>query len=253
MKLGLQLFSLIGIMDKPDGLRTVMKHAADAGYDGVEFAGFYGLSADEVVEELKKNNLETAGVHLGWDNMNLENLENNPADVIATAKKIGAHSVTFASYNGKDEQDWIAFAKKIDNFGKMFREAGILLGYHNHRHEFKQINGKYVIDILLENCDPKNVFWELDPRHIVIAGVDPVEFAKKYSGRVPVLHMRDIEKLTGPDTADDTAVGSGIVDIPGVVKASGAHDWLVVEEGPGENNLEHIKMSADYIRKTFLA
>ncbi|MBR5528694.1 MAG: sugar phosphate isomerase/epimerase [Clostridia bacterium] len=253
MKLGLQLFSLIDIMNKPDGLRTVMKIAADAGYEGVEFAGFYGLSADEVVEELKKNNLVTAGIHLGWDNMNRENLISNPADVIGTAKKLGAHSVTFASYGGKTKEEWLAFAKEINEFGKMFADAGILLGYHNHRHEFQKFDDQYIIDILLENCDPKNVFWELDPRHIVIAGVDPVEFAAKYSGRVPVLHMRDIEKLTGPDTADDTAVGSGIVDIPGVVKASGAHDWLVVEEGPGSNNLEHIKMSADYIKKTFLA
>ena len=33
MKLGLQLFSLIDIMNTEDGLRKVLKIAADAGYD----------------------------------------------------------------------------------------------------------------------------------------------------------------------------------------------------------------------------
>jgi len=253
MKLGLQLFSLIDIMKGEDGLRKVIKIAHDCGYDGVEFAGFYGLSADEIKAELDKYGLETAGIHLGWDNMNRENLEKDPDDVINTAKKIGAQSVTFASYGGKSADEWVAFAKSINEFGKLFRKNGIYLGYHNHRHEFIKYDGKYAIDILLENCDPENVFWELDPRHIVVAKKDPVEFAKKYSGRVPFMHMRDIAKITGDDTADDTAVGSGIVDIEGVVKASGEHKWLIVEEGPGPENVKHAQMSADYIRKTFLS
>lgn len=252
MKLGLQLFTLIDIMNGEDGLRKVMKMAAEAGYEGVEFAGFYGLTVDEVVEELKKNNLETAGIHLGWDEMSFDNLDKNPDIVIGNAKKLGAQSVTVASYGGKTVEEWLAFAAKMNKYGEMFRKEGILFGYHNHRHEVLKMDGKYVIDILLENCDPENVFWELDPRHIIIPGEDPVYFAKKYSGRIPVLHMRDVECITGPDTAKDTAVGLGIVDIPGVVAASGDHKWLVVEEGPGPDNAEHVKISADYIKKTFL-
>lgn len=252
MKLGLQLFSLIDIMNGEDGLRKVLKIAAESGYEGVEFAGFHGLSVDEINEELEKNNLVTAGIHLGWDEMSWANLETNPDIVINTAKKLGAHSVTVASYGGKTVEEWLTFAANMDKFGAMFRKEGILLGYHNHRHEFLKMDGKYVIDILLENCAPENVFWELDPRHIIIPGEDPVYFAKKYCGRVPVMHMRDVECITGPDTAKDTAVGLGIVDIPGVVEASGEHTWLVVEEGPGPDNLEHVKISADYIKKTFL-
>ena len=40
MKLGLQLFTLIDTMRGPDGLRTVLRQAADAGYDGVDFTAF---------------------------------------------------------------------------------------------------------------------------------------------------------------------------------------------------------------------
>ena len=40
MKVGLQLFTLINIMKTEDGLRKAIRYAAEAGYDGVEFAGF---------------------------------------------------------------------------------------------------------------------------------------------------------------------------------------------------------------------
>lgn len=252
MKVGLQLFTLIDIMKTEGGLKKALGHASDAGYDGVEFAGFYGLSTDEIVDELKENGLVTAGIHLGWDNMSWDNLEKNPDDVIGTAKKLGAASVTVASYGGKDLEDWVNFGKKLDKYGRLFRENGIIFGYHNHRHEVKKLDGKYIIDIIMENCDPENVVWELDPRHIVVAGEDPVKFAEKYSGRLPILHMRDIEKITGPDSADDTAVGSGIVDIAGVVNKSGSHDWLIVEEGSCPDILKHIEKSAKYIRDTFI-
>lgn len=254
MKVGLQLFTLINIMKTEDGLRKAIKHAAEAGYDGVEFAGFHGLSVEEIKAELDKYGLEAAGLHLGWGNMTLDNLENDPEGVIDTAKKLGLHSVTVASYGGQTREEWLAFAARINNYGKLFRENGIRLGYHNHRHEFKQIDGEFIIDLFLSNCEAENVFWEIDPRHIVVAGQDPVAFSKKYNGRAPFFHVRDLEKITGPDTAQDCAAGSGIVDLKGAITASGAHEWLIVEEGPLDDDaemLKHIKQSADYIRANF--
>lgn len=251
-KIGLQLFTLYDTLQEQDGLLRALKAAAEAGYDGVEFAGFCGAAPETIADWLKEYGLVTAGIHLGgWDNMQWSTLERNPAEVIETAKKIGAASVVVASYGGKNFEDWAQFGKKLDHYGKMFRENGMLFGYHNHRHEVSKLNGKYIIDIVMENCAPENVFWEMDPRHIVIAREDPVAFAKRYAGRMPILHMRDVEKITGPDTGDDTAVGSGIVDIPGVVHASGNHEWLIVEEGPGPKVAEHIRMSEEYLRKTF--
>ncbi len=249
MKLGLQLFTLINYMKKPGGLKEVLGYAADAGYDGVEFAGFYGLPVSEIRAELDRLGLEAAGIHLGWDNMSFQNLESNPADVIGTAKKLGAKSVTVASYPGKDLADWENFGAKINEFGKLFRENGMRFGYHNHRIELKKLGNDYIIDIIMSKCAPENVFWELDPRHVVVAGEDPVKFAAKYKDRSPFIHMRDIAKLTGPDTADDSAVGDGIVDIPGVVRASGHHDWLIVEENSCPEILDHIKRSAKFLRE----
>lgn len=252
MKLGLQLFTLINTMNQPDGLRKVMRYAAECGYDGVEFAGFYGLTPEEVAEELKKDGLETAGIHLGWDVMSWENLDKDPAAVLRVVKTLNAPSVTVASYGGKDADDWAQFARKMNEHGKMFREHGVKLGYHNHSHEFKKFDGKYAIDIIMDNVEPENVFWELDPRHIRLIGLDPIPFAEKYKNRSPFIHVRDLKAIKEDGGGIDTAVGKGMVDIPGVVTASGHHDWLIVEEGPEPSALEDVKESARYVRENLM-
>lgn len=248
MKLGLQLFTLIGTMRQPDGLRTVLRQAAEAGYDGVEFAGFYGLSPAEIRAELDALHLEAAGIHLGWAPMTWNDLTADPLAVIRTAQTIGAQNVVVASYHGESRADWEAFGAQLSHYGRIFRAHGMRLGYHNHRIEAKLLDGKPIIDWIFDQCAPEDVFWELDPRHIQVAGGDPVAFAKAYNGRSPLIHMRDFAVQTGPDTADDCAVGAGVVDIPNVIRSSGAHDWLIVEETDCPDILAHIRASADYLR-----
>ena len=248
MKLGLQLFTLIDTMRGPDGLRTVRRQAADAGYDGVEFAGFYGLSPEEIRAELDALHLEAAGIHLGWAPMTWDDLTRDPMAVIRTAQTIGTRNVVVASYPGKTRAEWEAFGAQLAHYGRIFRENGMRLGYHNHRTEAKEMDGKPIIDWIFDQCPAEDVFWELDPRHIQVAGGDPVAFAARYCGRLPLVHMRDFAVQTGPDTADDCAVGDGVVDIPGVIRASGAHDWLIVEERCCPDILAHIRRSAEFLR-----
>jgi len=258
MKIGLQMFSLMKVMQQEDGLRTALRYAAEAGYDGVEFAGFYGLSPEEIKVELDKNGLEAAGLHVGWAPVKLEDLENNTENVLRIAKILGLQSITVASYGGQTREDWVAFAARINRIGETFRENGIPLGYHNHRSELKPLpaepDSEKVIDIFLSMVKPENVFWELDTRHVVVARQDPVEFAKKYAGRIPIVHAHDAEKLTGEDTALDCAVGYGIVDNKTCIEVSGEHKWLIVEESPAETvekSLSNIRMSQEYLRKHF--
>ncbi|MEM2794876.1 MAG: hypothetical protein QXY49_03360, partial [Thermofilaceae archaeon] len=61
MKIGLQLFSIreACARDLPGTLEAV----AEMGYEGVEFAGYYGRSASELRELLDKFGLEPAGTH----------------------------------------------------------------------------------------------------------------------------------------------------------------------------------------------
>ena len=114
-----------------------------------------------------------------------------------------------------------------------------------HESDFKEVGEKLLIDIILENCSPKNVFFELDCRHAAITNHNPIVEALRYSGRIPVLHARDT------DMKKDVAVGDGVVDFPTVVKEAHGVEWLVVENGNIGSNLDELRRSAKYLKEIF--
>ena len=62
MRYGVQMYAIRTLCkeDLHAGLRAV----ADIGYDGVEFAGFFGHSADDVAAWLKETGLCAMGAHI---------------------------------------------------------------------------------------------------------------------------------------------------------------------------------------------
>ena len=78
----------------------------------------------------------------------------------------------------------------LNAIGKKCREAGIKYGYHNHAHEFQKIEDKAVmLDYMIENTDPENLFIELDVYWAVMGKASPVDYFHKYPGRFKMLHI----------------------------------------------------------------
>ncbi len=239
MKYALQLYSIKDISEQ-QGLPVTLKTAKEMGYDSVEFAGFFGLTVPEVLAELDKNGLGVMGLHHG-----INELRNDAASCVKLAKELGAYSLCVPYYNTDSLQGWIDFGKELNEYGKMFREAGILFGFHNHVHEMVDVEGHKPIDLILENSDKENVFFEMDTRHVALAKVDPVDYAKKYAGRIDVLHARDT------DGTEDCAVGAGIVNFLDVVKYGENVNMFVVENENFGKNTQQLIDSAAYLRKNF--
>jgi sugar phosphate isomerase/epimerase len=86
----------------------------------------------------------------------------------------------------------------ILNIGRIAKEMGMSLLYHNHDFEFVTIDGKYALDILYETIPADILQSEIDTCWVHFAGVNPVEYLKKFKGRAPVVHLKDF-------TADDTS------------------------------------------------
>lgn len=239
MKIALQLYSINDISTE-QGLCAALDKAKELGYDGVEFAGLFGLTAEQAKAELDKRGLGCAGFHEGIDNVYPD-----PTERINMAKICGAYSLCVPYYNTDSAEKWAEFGRQLNEVGAKFKAAGIPFGFHNHPHEFVPVDGKLPIDIILENCSPENVFFEMDTRHVIAAGYDPAEYAKKYSGRVTVLHARD--------TTDecDCAVGAGKVDFPAVIEQIGIPEWIVVENENFGKNEKELADSVTYLRNTF--
>ena len=236
MKIGLQLYSINNI-SVSRGLPASISKAYEYGYDCVEFAGFFGLTPKEVLHELDKYNLEVAGIH-----QNIDGLRNDFNGVLDFARQIGAYSLCVPWLYSENIQEWKQFAIELNEYGKKFREAGILFGYHNHAHEFISIDSVKPIDVFLENCDKENVFFEMDTHHVVNGNCAPEEYAAKYRDRIPVIHVKDNRD------GNDCAIGEGCIDFPSVFKNAGKINVFVVENENFEKNEEELIKSASYIK-----
>ena len=100
-----------------------------------------------------------------------------------------------------------------------------------------------------------DIFW------VSVAGQNPAELLRKYSGRVPLLHLKDKEKGVpaqaqyNENVPKETfkEVGNGSVDIPAVLKAAdnaGAKHYFV-EQDQTPDPISSLRQSFDYVKKYF--
>ena len=83
----------------------------------------------------------------------------------------------------------------MNEIGKLVKENGMMFGYHNHSHEFEEVEGIPAYDFMVQNTDPEYVFYEMDVYWADNARVSPVEYFKKYPGRFTCLHIKDVAEV----------------------------------------------------------
>lgn len=221
-----------------------LRRVAEIGYPAVEFAGYGGLDATEMQSLLGETGLSAASTHVA-----LARLESDLDGEIAYCQAIGCSYLVLPWL----AEEWRSAAKlrelapRLNQFGQRCRERGITFAYHNHDFEFAQSDNNYVLDILLDATDPASVALELDAYWAAYAGVDPAEFLRKRSGRVPLVHLKDM-------AADRsfTEVGDGTLDLQAVFTAAeeGGARWYVVEnDRPKIASLDSAKRSLDNLRQ----
>jgi sugar phosphate isomerase/epimerase len=151
---------------------------------------------------------------------------------------------------------WKKTAAMLNEKAVALKTLGISLGYHNHNVEFAAIGKTTGWEILAHETDPKLVSFEIDIGWLAAAGVDPVAFFKRYSGRVRRVHVKDVKPTTTTNFAlsmDPTEVGSGKLDwariLPAAYKA-GARHFYVEQEPPFEfARMEAVAKSFAYLSK----
>ncbi|MCJ7688971.1 MAG: sugar phosphate isomerase/epimerase [Clostridiaceae bacterium] len=223
LPIGLQLWSVKEEMEKD--FKGTLKKVSEIGYDGVEFAGYGGLSSLELKALLVSLNLKACGSHV-----QLSELTDNIDAVIKYSLEIGNKYIIcpYAEVNSKE--DVLALAAKLNTIGQKCKDNGLICGYHNHAHEFKEIDGEYALDLIYSSTDESLVKAEIDTYWVEHAGVNVIDFIKKYSGRFPLIHIKDMQIIG--DKTESTEVGNGIMNISSIIceaEKQGA-EWLIIEQ-----------------------
>ena len=254
--IGVQLYT-VRDLTKNDFEGTIAQ-VAQIGYKEVEFAGYFGHSADQVKAVLDKNGLKAPSTHVQYDE-----LDDKFPSVIEFSKTIGLEYIIcpwIPPELRKSPDIWKQASEKFNKCGEQSKAAGMQFGYHNHWFEFLPTNGVLPYDELLRLSDPNLVKMEMDLCWISTTGTDPVKYFEKYPGRFPLVHVKDVKtmpKVTQGgaqnfgDTVDLTEVGSGVIDWKRIfahADQAGIKHYIVEHDHP-KQPLESIKGSYEYLSK----
>lgn len=129
-----------------------------------------------------------------------------------------------------DEAGFRRFAAEANAIGEKLNQAGLTLSYHNHSFEFVRFGRRTGLDLLYEETDPRYVRAELDTYWIQHGGGDPAAWIKKMSGRLPVIHLKDMVILNGQQVMAE--VGEGNLNWPGILQScrEAGVEWYAVEQ-----------------------
>ena len=236
-KVALQLYS---VRDKmAENMDKTLEAVKKAGYDYVEFAGFFDKSADEVKALLDKHGLECVSVHQGYE-VFLE----EPEKYVNYLKAIGAKFCAIP-WMGKDKHNgsgqFDKTVEEITKVAKLLKDNGIQMLYHNHDFEFEKYEGKFLNDWLLEAVP--DIQPQIDTCWVHYAGYNPSEYLAKYSGRAQVLHLKDFDcKNLGAGPVYALIDNSG-KELKKDSKEEAGFEFKVL--GEGRQNFEEILKTAE--------
>ena len=194
--------------DAARDLAGTLARVAEIGYVGVEIAGYAGATAEEYRALLDTNGLRAIGTHVGFDA-----LRGDTARVIEDARLFGYQHVTVP---------WIGspYADSVDGLRRLGSElaalsgaltdAGLTLCYHNHAFEFERREEGVIGFDALFDAAAGAVQVEMDTFWVKKGGEDPAAYLRKYAGRVPLAHLKDMS----PE-GEFRPVGEGTIDYVG--------------------------------------
>jgi sugar phosphate isomerase/epimerase len=190
-RLGLQLYTVRTEMAK--GFEGTLAKVAAAGYQEVEFAGYFDQDAKKVRAVLDRHKLTAPSAHIDY-----ATVQSKLEPAIDAAHAIGHKFLVnpwIDEEMRKQPDIWQRLAATFNKAGETCKKAGIQFAYHNHHFEFVPVNGVMPFDLLLKECDANLVKMELDLCWITVAQKDPLTYFERYPGRFPLVHVKGLKKV----------------------------------------------------------
>jgi sugar phosphate isomerase/epimerase len=182
---GLQLYSIREDCQKD--LPGCLTAVAKMGYDGIEFAGYYDRTAADLRKMLDDMNLKAFSTHINIKTLLGDELEKT----VEFNRILGNSRLTVPSLPAASSiQEWYGNARQFNGISEKLKKYGMRVGFHNHARELDLLEGKRPWDVFADNTNP-DVTLQMDLTHFPEHGLDPVDYIKRYAGRVRMMHCKD--------------------------------------------------------------
>ena len=241
---GVQLYSFRDEMAK-DAKGTLEK-IAGIGLKKIESARsskglYYGLSPKEMKDTCDALGMKLTSGHVALD----ANFQQTMEQAVAS----GQEYVICSSMPSKGQTvaNYKKVAEEFNKAGEACNKLGLKFGYHNHEYEFESENGEILYDVLMDNTQADLVHMELDLGWVIVGGKDPLDYFKKYPGRFPLWHLKDMNMTK----KESTEFGEGALDIAVMManqEASGVKHIFIEQEEYASTPLESMKHNMEFLK-----
>lgn len=239
------ILNTVGNEMKEDYKGTLRK-LAEMGYRYVE-GGVAGDSASAY-----RKFLDSIGLKMIATGGSMSGLQDELDKYLKTAEDLKVkYLVTYwpwlSSAENLTKDEVMQTAERLNKVGKKIKEAGFTFAWHNHDKEFRDINGQFAFDMILQNTDPENVTVEMDWYWVVKGGQNPVDYFKKYPGRFELAHVKD---MNNNRDGGITCVGNGIMDFKEIFDQAerGGVKYFIVENERAVKGMKCAQESFDHIK-----
>lgn len=214
-------------------LEECLRESAEAGYAGIEAGRSFPTDPEVLGSKLAAANLVMASgwwsgmLRTGTVEDEIERIE----DYLNMFAGVGADIMFYGEFDGSiqaedvplstrptlSESEFKDYGRRLTALAKHTKSRGIQLCFHHHMGTVVQTAAD--VDLLMANSG-KELGLLVDTGHMVFAGDDPAEVAKRHSARVAYVHCKDLrrrklERCLKEDWQFSRAVTEGVFTVPG--------------------------------------
>ncbi|MGG7178010.1 sugar phosphate isomerase/epimerase family protein [Clostridium paraputrificum] len=249
-KIAVQLYSVRKEFEK-DCEGTIRK-LKEIGFNAVQVDGMRGNDPKVVAELLKKYDMKVIGLHIKHDRF-FDDLDG----IIEEAYLFDCKTIYDKYIEDEDQnEDGYRNTKKVlIDAAQKLSNLGFRVGLHNPEYDFNnEVDGRVVMDYITDPVNGISVYAEADTYWITVAGKDPVEFIKRYSGRTPIIHMKDIDTSLDLNDMDNNLreVGCGDVDFESIIRwgeKNGVEYYCIEQDSSKIGMFESLKIGLENLTK----
>ncbi len=249
MIIGAQLYTLRDFCRNLDDFSETLKKVADIGYTTVQVSGTCAYEAEWLRDELKKNGLTCGITHFDFGRV-----LNETEKVIDEHKTFGCSYIGLGGMPGGPSKyaEFRADPKLVPALDKI-AAAGMKFMYHNHNGEYetKMEDGRPVMFHLSDDFTPAQMGFTLDTYWVYYGGYDPLAEIERLSGRLPVIHFKDMFVTESGERKMSWIGGGNTMDFEKIAaafeKAGTKFGYVEQDNCNGEDPFSCLKKSYDYL------
>jgi len=251
-QVAVQLYTLRDHLKTPEDYDDSLSKVAQIGYRSVQVSGPRPMAPREIAELCRKYDLVINSTH-----ENSQLILDDPAQIVRNLTDFGCQYTAYPFPAGVDFgslESVNTLIQRLNNAGRVLAEAGMVLTYHNHNHEFRKLDGLTFLERVFRDTDPRFVQGELDTYWVQYGGGNVEAWCRKLKNRLPLLHIKDY-RTNDENRHEFSEIGNGVLDFRAIIAAAeqSGCKWFIVEQDqcPGDP-FDSLEQSFRYIKDNLI-